>query len=154
VVRFLELRIPPPIVGITIAAGMWVFAHMQPVFQWPKRIRLLVAIAFCVIGVAIAIGGVLSFRRARTTVNPLKPESSAALVSTGVYAFTRNPMYVGMVLIVIGWAIYLSSFWALPGPVLYGLYLTRFQIIPEERALTRLFGSSFTDYRQRVRRWL
>jgi protein-S-isoprenylcysteine O-methyltransferase Ste14 len=113
-----------------------------------------VALVLGAIGVAVAIGGVISFRRAETTVNPLKPETSAALVSTGVYSFTRNPMYLGMVLVLFAWAVYLSSIWSLLGPVLFTLYITRFQIIPEERALDRLFGAPFAAYKKRVRRWL
>jgi protein-S-isoprenylcysteine O-methyltransferase Ste14 len=107
-----------------------------------------------VLGAAVALGGVLSFRRAHTTVNPLKPETSAALVSTGVYSFTRNPMYLGMALVLLAWAVYLSSAWSLLGPLLFALYITRFQIVPEERALEGLFGESFAAYRKRVRRWL
>src|SRR5512134_403374 len=105
--RFLELRIPPPIVGLTVAGGMWTVAHLPPLLQLPSLVRLWVAVVLVAIGGAIAIGGIWSFRRARTTVNPLKPETSAALVSTGVYAFTRNPMYLGMVLGLIAWAAYL-----------------------------------------------
>lgn len=152
--RFLELRIPPPIVGLVIAAGMWALTHVPPVLQLPKLLRLSVALALAVIGAAVAIGGVVSFHRAKTTVNPLKPETSATLVSTGVYAFTRNPMYLGMALVLVGWTAYLASVWSLVGPVLFALYITRFQIIPEERVLDRLFGEPFAEYKKRVRRWL
>jgi protein-S-isoprenylcysteine O-methyltransferase Ste14 len=152
--RFLELRVPPPIVGLVIGAGMWAVSKFPPVFAIPHMVRLAVAIALAAGGVAIALGGVASFRRARTTVNPLKPESSVALVSTGVYAFTRNPMYLGMLLVVVAWAAYLSGLWSLLGPLVFGLYITRFQILPEERVLDRLFGAPFADYKQRVRRWL
>ena len=152
--RALELRIPPPVVGLLVAAGMWTVAHLPPILQLPKLVRLPVAVALGAIGIVIAIGGVMSFRRAKTTVNPLKPETSAALVSTGVYAFTRNPMYLGMVLVLFAWAAYLSSIWSLIGPVLFALYITRFQIIPEEQVLDRLFGAPFAEYKKRVRRWL
>jgi protein-S-isoprenylcysteine O-methyltransferase Ste14 len=137
-----------------VAAGMWTVAHLPPILQLPKLVRLLVAAVLIAIGVAVAIGGVMSFRRAKTTVNPLKPETSAVLVSTGVYSFTRNPMYLGMVLALFAWAVYLSSMWSLIGPVLFGLYITRFQIVPEERVLDRLFGAPFAEYKKRVRRWL
>ena len=152
--RFLELRIPPPIVGLIIAGGMWTVAHLPPIVQFPRLGRLSVALVLGVIGVAVAVGGVISFRRAATTVSPLKPETSAALVSTGVYSFTRNPMYLGMALALVAWAVYLSSVWSLLGPVLFALYITRFQIVPEERVLDRLFGGSFAAYKKRVRRWL
>ena len=120
----------------------------------PRFVRLSVAFALVASGAAVALGGVISFRRARTTVNPLKPETSANLVSTGVYSFTRNPMYLGMALILVAWGVYLSSAWSLVGPVLFALYITRFQIIPEERVLDRLFGEPFADYKKRVRRWV
>jgi protein-S-isoprenylcysteine O-methyltransferase Ste14 len=152
--HFLELRIPPPIVGLIIAGGMWIVAHLSAVIQLPRVARLSLAVMLGAIGVAVALSGVLSFRRAQTTVNPLKPETSAALVSTGIYSFTRNPMYLGMVLGLFGWAVYLSSIWSLLGPVLFVLYITRFQIVPEERVLDRLFGAPFAAYKKRVRRWL
>jgi protein-S-isoprenylcysteine O-methyltransferase Ste14 len=141
-------------VGLVVAAGMWMVAHLPPLLQLPDLVRLPVAAVLIAIGVAVAIGGVVSFRRAKTTVNPLKPETSAALVSTGVYSFTRNPMYLGMVLALFAWAVYLSSIWSLVGPLLFGLYITRFQIVPEERVLDRLFGAPFAEYKKRVRRWL
>ena len=152
--HFLELRIPPPIVGLIIAGGMWIVAHLSAVIQLPRVARLSLAVMLGAIGVGVALSGVLSFRRAQTTVNPLKPETSAALVSTGIYSFTRNPMYLGMVLGLFGWAVYLSSIWSLLGPVLFVLYITRFQIVPEERVLDRLFGAPFAAYKKRVRRWL
>jgi len=89
-----------------------------------------------------------------TTVNPMKPESSSALVRSGIYAWSRNPMYVGFLLILIAWAILLSNataFVFLPG---FLLYMNRFQIEPEERALFSTFGQHFTAYAARVRRWI
>ena len=151
---FLELRIPPPVVGLIVAGGMWTVAYLPPILQLPQLVRLLGAAVLGAIGVAVTIGGVMSFRRAKTTVNPLKPEMSAALVSTGVYSFTRNPMYLGMVLALLAWALYLSSIWSPLGPVLFAIYITRFQIVPEERVLDRLFGAPFAAYKKRVRRWL
>jgi protein-S-isoprenylcysteine O-methyltransferase Ste14 len=152
--RFLELRVPPPVVGLIVAGGMWAVARISPALQLPNLVQLLVAVVLAAIGAAVALAGVLSFRRAQTTVNPLKPETSAALVSTGVYSFTRNPMYLGMVLALFAWAVYLPSIWPLLGPVLFALYITRFQIAPEERVLDGLFGAPFAAYKQRVRRWL
>lgn len=152
--RFLELRIPPPVVGLVLAAGMWAIAHVSLILPWSPILRLSAAATVAVVGVAVALGGVWSFRRARTTVNPLRPEKTAALVSTGVYSFTRNPMYVGMALVLLAWAIYLSALASLVGPVLFVAYITRFQIVPEERVLDDLFGAAFAEYKRRVRRWL
>lgn len=151
--RFLELKIPPVAALLVIAAAMWAAARVLPAFNMSQALRLSLSAALAALGVAVALAGVLSFRRAKTTVNPLQPGASS-LVSTGVYAFTRNPMYVGMAAVLVGWAIYLSSPACLLGPVVFVAYLTRFQIIPEERVLAGLFGESFAEYRKRVRRWL
>lgn len=141
--------------GIIIAGAMWFIASsLSPQLPLPAAVRLPAAVILALAGVAIALSGVISFRRAQTTVNPLKPETSTALVSTGIYRITRNPMYLGMLTVLLAWAAYLSSAWALLGPVAFALYITRFQIIPEERALQSLFGAAFVEYAHRVRRWL
>ena len=153
--RFLELRIPPPLVGLIIAGAMWVIASsLPPLLPLPASIRLPAAVILTLAGVAIGLSGVISFRRAQTTVNPLKPETSTSLVSTGIYRITRNPMYLGMLAVLLAWAAYLPSVLALLGPVAFSLYITRFQIIPEERALHSLFGAAFVEYTHKVRRWL
>ncbi len=151
---FLELRIPPPLVGLLIAAAMWALAHATPPFPLPEIARWTGAAMLLVLGAGIALGGVISFHRAKTTVNPLKPEKSATLVTTGVYSFTRNPMYLGMALVLCAWSVYLSSPATLVGPVVFAAYITRFQILPEERVLDKLFGPPFAEYRKRVRRWI
>ena len=152
--RFLELRVPPPLVGLIIAGAMWAIASLPPILSLPASVRVLAAVILSVTGVAIILSGVISFRRAQTTINPLKPETSTSLVSTGIYAITRNPMYLGMLTVLLAWAVYLPSVLTLLGPVVFAFYITRFQIIPEERALHSLFGAAFAEYTQRVRRWL
>jgi protein-S-isoprenylcysteine O-methyltransferase Ste14 len=137
-----------------IAGAMWAAGEIPPTLPMPNLLRLSLVAGLVAAGAAVALGGVWSFRRARTTVNPLKPETSASLVTSGVYSFTRNPMYLGMALVLLAWAIFLSSVWMLAGPLLFALYITRYQIIPEERVLDRLFGAPFAEYRKRVRRWL
>jgi protein-S-isoprenylcysteine O-methyltransferase Ste14 len=151
---YLELRFPPPLVGITVAAAMWVVASLPPIWPPSSSVRLWTSVVLAAIGIAIALSAVISFRRAQTTVNPLRPETSTSLVSSGIFARTRNPMYLGMLIGLLAWAVYLASALALPGPVAFALYITRFQIVPEERAMYSLFGSAFSEYSQRVRRWL
>jgi protein-S-isoprenylcysteine O-methyltransferase Ste14 len=113
-----------------------------------------IAIAFAVAGAVTVILGVLSFRRARTTVNPMKPGSASSLVCSGVYTWTRNPMYLGLLVALTGWGAFLSNALALLFLPAFILYMNRFQIEPEERALTTLFGQEFIDYKSQVRRWL
>lgn len=150
----LELKIPPPLVAATVAAAMWGVSLFTPHLEVPSAARVLLAAAIALIGVASALAGIVSFRRARTTVNPTRPESASSLVSSGVYAITRNPMYLGLLFVLAGWAVFLSSPWALAGPLAFFLYIGRFQITPEERVLSRLFGAEYANYRARVRRWL
>lgn len=153
--RFLELRIPPPLVGLIIAGAMWVIAaSFPPLLPLPAALRLPIAVILALAGIATAVSGVMAFRRAQTTVNPLKPETSTSLVSTGIYSITRNPMYLGMLAVLLAWAAYLPSVLALIGPAAFSLYITRFQIIPEERAMLSLFGAAFVEYARNVRRWL
>jgi protein-S-isoprenylcysteine O-methyltransferase Ste14 len=98
--------------------------------------------------------GVFSFRRAGTTVNPMKPETSSSLVTSGIYKLTRNPMYLGFLLILLGWAVFLSSILAFLFLPAFIVYMNHFQIEPEERALATLFGQAFAAYKARARRWL
>jgi len=106
------------------------------------------------IGLLVAVAGIIPFRRAGTSVDPFNPEKSTTLVRTGIYAFTRNPMYLGMGLAVVGLAVLLGSLPGLIVTLLYFPWMTRFQIAPEERVLASLFGQEFEQYRREVRRWI
>jgi protein-S-isoprenylcysteine O-methyltransferase Ste14 len=120
----------------------------------PANVRLVATITIAVAGVAMAIAGVLGFRRAKTTLNPFKPAATSSLVTSGVYRLTRNPMYVGLAFGLLAWAVFLSSAWSLLGPLVFVLYMTRFQIMPEERVLSGIFGAAYAEYQAKVRRWL
>jgi protein-S-isoprenylcysteine O-methyltransferase Ste14 len=150
----LDLKIPPLAVGLVVGACMWVMTWAWPEYGFDIPRRILMAQMVAAAGFVVAAWGVVAFRRAGTTVNPMKPESSSSLVVSGIYAFTRNPMYLGFLLALFAWAIYLShpaAFLILP---LFVWYMNRFQIEPEERALASLFGPAFKAYASRVRRWL
>ena len=152
-VRSLELKVPPPLVGALLAAAMWAASPTASRSQRPS-FGVAASIAAAVIGSAFSLAGLAAFRRARTTVNPVKPQSASSLVVSGVYGVTRNPMYLGLLLLLLAWAAFLWSPWALIGPVAFVAYIDRFQIGPEERALSALFGDAYASYRRRVRRWL
>ena len=152
--RSLELMVPPPAVAAVVALAMWGISLVTPPLYMPAAVRLTASAAFALVGVVFSVAGVVSFRRARTTVNPTKPEAASSLVSSGIYHVTRNPMYVGLSFVLFAWAIFLSSAWALLGLLAFVLYIGRFQIAPEERALSKLFGSGYTAYQAKVRRWL
>lgn len=150
----LEAKIPPPLIAVLVAAAMWGISLSLPTLNLLTAARLSTAAALALVGGSFGVAGILSFRRARTTVNPMKPEATSALVSSGIYRVTRNPMYVGLLIDLVAWAVFLSSAWALLGPVFFLSYISRFQIAPEERALDALFGVEYSDYKSKVRRWL
>lgn len=150
----LELKIPPPVIALLVAGSMWIAHRYAPWLGLAIPRRLVFAVALVLLGIALALAGVVAFRKARTTVHPLKPENTSAVVATGIYRFTRNPMYLGMLTVLVGWAFFLAnavSFSLLPQFV---LYMNRFQIGPEERVLSGHFGAEYTRYMQSVRRWL
>jgi protein-S-isoprenylcysteine O-methyltransferase Ste14 len=150
----LELRIPPPVVVVLTAGTMWGISLVGPLLELPALVRIVTAVAISLVGVCLSLAGVIAFRRARTTVNPMKPQTTSSLVCSGIYRVTRNPMYLGLVFVLVAWAVLLSSAWALLGPMAFALYMNRFQIAPEERVLSSMFGASYSDYISRVRRWL
>jgi protein-S-isoprenylcysteine O-methyltransferase Ste14 len=152
--KSLELKIPPPAIALLVAAAMWALSRVTSSLQVPTGVRLLLALAVALVAIGFSAAGVISFRLAKTTLNPTQPQLTSSLVSSGIYTVTRNPMYVGLLLLLIAWAIFLSSIWALLGPAAYFLYIGRFQIAPEERALTALFGAEYIAYVSKVRRWL
>jgi protein-S-isoprenylcysteine O-methyltransferase Ste14 len=150
----LELKVPPVAVVLVTAGFMWLVAWAVPAlgFQFPAR--GLVAMSLALAGAVTSALGVFSFRRAGTTVNPMKPETSSSLVTSGIYKLTRNPMYLGFLLILLGWTVFLSSILAFLFLPAFIVYMNHFQIEPEERALATLFGQAFAAYKARARRWL
>lgn len=152
--HILELKVPPPLVAVLVAMIMWLAAWAAPALRFEVPGRRVIAPCLAVVGMAVSIAGIVSFRRARTTVNPLKPQSASSLVVSGVYRISRNPMYVGMALLLLGWAVWLANVMAFVILPVFVLYITRFQIRPEEAVMTTLFGEEYEAYRSRVRRWL
>ena len=150
----LKLKIPPPLVALTMAALMWLIARAAPNLAFALPMRRVLAACVALAGVSVAIAGVAGFRRVGTTVNPLRPEKASTLVVTGIYRITRNPMYLGLLLVLVAWAVILSNALALILLPAFILYMNHFQIRPEEAALMSTFGPAFRTYKSKVRRWL
>ena len=145
---------PPAAVLAAFGAVMWLVAIVLPVLDldFPARMEVMAgAIAAALI---VGLAAVAGFRRAHTTVNPMTPQAASALVTGGIYRFTRNPMYLAMLILLAGWCYVVANGAALAMLPLFVAYLNRFQIQPEERALAARFGAEFERYRARVRRWL
>ena len=150
----LELKVPPVLVVAIAALLMWACAWTLPELDMALPGRIPAAMIAVLAGIAASVAGVAAFRRARTTVNPLKPGSASALVDDGIYRLTRNPMYLGFALALLGWGIFLGNPLSIAMLFIFIGYMNRFQIAPEERALESLFGDAFKSYRTTVRRWL
>lgn len=143
---------PPALVLLAVAIAMWWAPPLHPPLLFPWRVVAAAVLALA--APLLVIAGGFRFRSAGTTVSPVRPDRASKLVTGGIYRHTRNPMYLGMALMLCAWAVYLGAALAWLGPPVFVIYITRFQIVPEERALTRLFGDSYVEYRRRVRRWL
>ena len=124
-------------------AMMWGAAQLFPAFVLAFPGRIAAAVAMMAASLLVGVAGIRAFNRHETTVNPMVPEKANALVTSGIYRITRNPMYLALALLLLAWAIFLRNSVALGLVLLFVLYLTQFQIKPEERALEELFGDEF-----------
>lgn len=150
----LELKIPPPLVAATAGVLMWLASRATDPPLFPPAWRISVAVTIALLGLIIGAVAILTFSRAGTTVNPTKPQDTAALVTHGIYRLSRNPMYVSLLLYLVGYAAYLSAWPALLVLPAFALYMNRFQIEPEERVLAARFPQEYPAYCAAVRRWL
>jgi len=153
-VNTLELKVPPVMLVLIIAVFMWLVSAYVPSLAFDLPWRIVVAIAFAGAGIIMIGAGVAEFRKTKTTVNPTKLGTTSAMVTSGFYRLSRNPMYVGLLLALAGWAAFLSHALAFAFLPAFVGYMNRFQIAPEERSLSAKFGPAFSVYRQSVRRWL
>ncbi|MGQ4277411.1 methyltransferase family protein [Pseudidiomarina sp. E22-M8] len=146
----LELKIPPVIVVLLVALGMYATSK---VVDWPLVAYPQIASVLAWLGLVVAALGVWQFRKAKTTVDPRKPQESSKIVTGGIYRWTRNPMYLGFLVVLLALALRLANLATVPWLIVYVLYMNRFQIAPEERLLKAKFGKPYEAYLKRVRRW-
>ena len=150
----LKLRIPPPVYALCIAGMMWIFDSSFPLIDLIKSPWNWIGWIFIVVGLIIDLWSVGLFWKEKTTISPLQPDNSISIVEDGMYQYSRNPMYLGMLIILLGVAILLGSLSPLFCLPLFVIIITTQQIIPEEMTLTNKFGQVYLDYKHRVRRWL
>ncbi len=150
----LETKIPPPVLCLLTGVAMWGLNMALPGTALPGIWRIILPVLTGIAAISFATPAFFAFGKAKTTIDPVHVDRAAAVVSTGIYSITRNPMYVALTLLLVAWALWLSVPWTLAAPLLFALYLHRFQIIPEERAMLARFGREYAEYRERVRRWL
>lgn len=151
---WLELRVPPLVLVVIAGTLMAALKRLASGADFSIPGHPLPAVGFVVLGIAVAVAGVVSFRRHKTTVNPLAPDQASVLVTSGIYRATRNPMYLGFLFALLGWSLYLANWAAVLLLPAFVIYMNRFQLEPEERALQERFGQPFSEYMRTVRRWM
>lgn len=152
--RSIEHRVPPPFVTLVVGAVMAASLLGAEPMALPAGWRWGLAGGFFAAAGLFGFPAFAAFVRAETTINPVEVNRATTLVTTGIYRITRNPMYVALFLLLCAWAAWLARPWPLIGPVAFLLFIDRFQVVPEERALMAKFGTVYADYRRSVRRWL
>jgi protein-S-isoprenylcysteine O-methyltransferase Ste14 len=150
----MQPRIPPPILMLLAAMLMWALHHWMPLGHWIALPWNRLGALAGAVGIATAVAAFARFRQVGTTVNPMDPRKASRLVTDSVFCVSRNPMYLGLVLLLIGWAIWLGSASPWVIPPLFVIIITVVQIIPEEQALEQLFGEEYRSYRRSVARWI
>ena len=150
----MNLKVPPAVQFAFFAFSMWLIDRWLPAnhieFSYQKHLSWLLFI----IGVAIGVMAVYRFKRAQTTVDPTRPDKASSLVIVGLYRYTRNPMYLAMLVVLLSFVIRLGNLYTLSMAAAFILFITAFQIKPEEKALTARFGDSYLMYKKKVRRWI
>ena len=146
--------IPPPVVAVIIGLLMWVVNQTLALGKFESELQQPIALALLAAGLLLMVVAVGYFIAARTTINPLRPARTSSLITTGIYAISRNPIYLGDLLVLAALAVWFGNVLNVMLLAPFVWYINRFQIIPEERALAQLFGEAYDAYRSRVRRWL
>ncbi len=152
--RKLELRVPPVAVFLLVVLLMYWLKGLTPTFKITVPFVEFVVAILTLLSGFVGIAGLYEFRKLKTTVNPVKPEFATTVVSTGVFAYTRNPMYVALLLLIIALGLWWQHLSVILCGALFISYMNRYQIKPEEHVLERLFGEDYLKYKNRVRRWV
>ena len=150
----LALKVPPALLMLIFGGLMWLNDRLLPETRLMINGHEVLTVLITVPGVLCVLAGIISFRLARTTVDPLHPERASSVVTSGIYRWTRNPMYLGFGLLLLAFAVKLSNPVVVLWLPVFVWYMNRFQIIPEEQALERQFGDQYRHYCEHVRRWI
>ena len=148
----MKTKIPPPIIALVMIAIIYLSSLIiEPItFGYQTLISILVV----VIGLAWAIPSFRLFAKYKTTISPFTPSETTALVTDGMYRYSRNPMYLGLVLLTIAATIFFGTWLGVVIVVAFIFLLNFLQILPEEKALLDIFGEEYVEYQKKVRRWI
>ena len=152
--RVLELKVLPVPLAVFTALLMWGISEVLPDADFYLPFSYFVSSFIAAIGGIIALLGLIAFRKADTTVDPRVPHQTTTLVISGIYRLTRNPMYLGLLITLIGWCFFLSNYLSVALVPVFFIYVTHLQIKPEEKHLTEKFGDEYRSYMKQVNRWI
>jgi len=150
----LSLKVPPAVVWLVVASLMWGIDQLIPMEWLTGGVRIWISAAAAVAGGLLGLFGILAFYSKSTTINPHKPENTDVLVTEGVYRLSRNPMYLGLLLVLVAMGIYLGNPLTAVGWILFVGYMNCFQIRPEEQKMAQKFGKVYQQYQEKVNRWI
>ena len=145
-------KIPPPLVVLILVISTFFSSKKIDLIQIP--FQSLISIFILSIGILILLNPVLKFKKSKTTINPIKFKKVNKLVTSGIYKYTRNPMYLGLLMIVISSSIFYLNIYSILTPLFFYLWINRFQIKREEVFLIEKFGEDYLSYKKKTRRWI
>jgi len=148
----MHTKIPPPLVTLLFGLMIYFSRPAFPIIEFEHS--SILSFTFLIIGLFVLISAARVFRASKTTINPLKPEQATSLVTGDIFRFSRNPMYLGMAFILSSLAISFNLIGGVIFVALFCMYITIFQIIPEEVAMKKIFSQEFDTYMQSTRRWI
>ena len=150
----MKLLIPPPFQALFFSIIMWLISRQFLNANFSLNGINIFAFVFLIIAVMLLILSINKFRQVGTTISPLKPNKTSSLINSGIYRYTRNPMYLGLLLMLFSIALFLKNFISFLIIPLFMLFITKNQILPEEEALEKIFGGEYKNYKKKVRRWI
>ena len=145
-------KIPPPIV--TFICGITIYYSKSFFNQFFTYANTSISLFFLILGLYVFLSAVRLFRKQKTTVNPLEPRQASSLVTSGIFKFSRNPMYLGMLIILLSISFKFNFIGGMIISLSFYVFITNFQILPEEKAMKELFGDKFIQYSNTTRRWI
>ena len=148
----MKTKIPPPIIALMCIAINYLSTHFINPFKFPNI--EIIGVFILLAGLVTAFLGYLLFKKYKTTVNPINPEETTSLVTTGIFSITRNPMYLGLFFVICSTVLFFGSWFGIIILMFFVWYINKFQIIPEEETMKKKFGNKYNEYKKNVRRWI